>query len=111
MSSIVQTIGQRIRAYRLQAGLTQEALAEKADLHHTYIGQVERGEKNPTLTSLEKILDGLGISFAELFSYLDTPNQQPSIPAQCYDLVNRQDEKHQRHLYRILCEAEALIKK
>lgn len=63
MSTITKTLGQRIRAYRLQVGLTQEALAEKADVHPIYIGQVERGEKNLTIVTLEKILAALNVPF------------------------------------------------
>ena len=45
--SIAKIIGDRIRAYRNQKGWSQEYLAEKADVHHTYIGQLERSEKSP----------------------------------------------------------------
>lgn len=53
--SIAKIIGDRIRAYRNQKGWSQEYLAEKADVHHTYIGQLERGEKNATIESISKI--------------------------------------------------------
>ena len=49
MSDIAKTIGQRIRNYRTQKGLSQEKLAELSGCHATYIGQLERGEKNATL--------------------------------------------------------------
>ena len=67
MSKISVEIGQRIRGYRLQQGLSQEELAEKCGLHPTYIGQVERGEKNATLESISKIAGGLSISLSTLF--------------------------------------------
>lgn len=54
MSYICENIGERLRRKRLDVGYTQEHLAELADLHPTYIGQVERGEKNITIESLEK---------------------------------------------------------
>jgi transcriptional regulator with XRE-family HTH domain len=110
MSSVAQTIGQRIRTYRLKAGMTQEALAEKANLHHTYIGQVERGEKNLTLTSLEKITYALDISFTELFDCLDTRSPEESIPSKCFEMINSLDEMEQAHVYNILKELEFLIK-
>ena len=45
MSELSKQIGERLRSLHLTAGLTQEHLAERADLHTTYIGQLERGEK------------------------------------------------------------------
>ena len=48
MSEIAKTVGQRIRSYRLQLGFSQEKVAELSGCHPTYIGQVERGEKNAT---------------------------------------------------------------
>ena len=53
----------------MAAGLTQEELAHQSGLDRSYIGGVERGERNPTLTVIEKIAKGLGISLAELFTY------------------------------------------
>ena len=55
MSDIAKVIGQRIRNFRTTAGLSQEKLAELSGCHPTYIGQLERGEKNATLESIEKI--------------------------------------------------------
>lgn len=46
MSAMTKLIGLRIRNYRIQSGLNQEQLAELAGCHPTYIGQIERGEKN-----------------------------------------------------------------
>ena len=57
MSDIAKIIGQRIRNYRTQKGLSQEKLAELAGCHPTYIGQLERGEKNATLESVEHKYD------------------------------------------------------
>ena len=62
MSDIAKIIGQRIRNYRTQKGLSQEKLAELAGCHPTYIGQLERGEKNATLGSVEKIASAMDIS-------------------------------------------------
>jgi transcriptional regulator with XRE-family HTH domain len=47
--------GQKIRQERLKQNLSQEELAEKANLHRTYIGMIERAEKNITLINIEKI--------------------------------------------------------
>ena len=55
MSQLTSQIGERLRSLRLSAGLTQEGLAERADLHTTYIGQLERGEKNATIETVCKL--------------------------------------------------------
>jgi transcriptional regulator with XRE-family HTH domain len=51
MSDLAKIIGERIRNFRRERGLSQEELAHLASLHSTYIGQIERGEKNMTLES------------------------------------------------------------
>jgi transcriptional regulator with XRE-family HTH domain len=65
-SEILEKFGQRVRDERLKRGLSQEELAAKANLHRTYIGMIERAEKNITLINIEKIAKALGISIDEL---------------------------------------------
>ena len=48
-------------------GLSQEKLAEEADLHRTYIGMIERAEKNITLLNIQKISKALGVPMSSLF--------------------------------------------
>jgi transcriptional regulator with XRE-family HTH domain len=59
-------LGLRVRELREAAGLTQEAVAKRAGLHWTFIGQIERGERNLTYQSLLKLARGLGVPPAEL---------------------------------------------
>jgi transcriptional regulator with XRE-family HTH domain len=63
-------LGDKIREYRKRAGLTQEQLAEKADLHHNFIGEVERGNMETSLTSMLKISKALGIRVRDLVEEL-----------------------------------------
>lgn len=112
MSTIVRDVGRKLRSYRRKMGMTQEELAEKAELHYTYIGQVERGEKNLTLVSMEKILNALDVSFAELFEDIGTQTdpEETDIASQCYMLISDKDKEDQEKIYHILCEIEMLMK-
>lgn len=60
--------GTRIRRLRTERGLSQEAFADLAKLHRTYIGAIERGEQNLSLQNIERIAATLGVSLAELFA-------------------------------------------
>ena len=70
---ITQTIGRKLRQYRQKQGYSQEALADRAGLHPTYIGQVERGEKNITVETLGKITAALEIPITAVFEELPQP--------------------------------------
>lgn len=67
MDDICVVVGLNIRKKREDKGLSQEELADLSDLHRTYIGQVERGEKNLTIRSLERIAKALKVATRELF--------------------------------------------
>lgn len=58
--------GRRLCELREAAGMTQESLAEAAGLHWTYVGQIERGERNLTYRNVLKLARGLGVKPAEL---------------------------------------------
>jgi len=64
--------GRKVRAIRKEKGLSQEALAALADIDRSYMGHIERGEKNITLTKIYQISDALGVSACELFSESDS---------------------------------------
>lgn len=64
-------LGLRVREERLKKGLSQEILAERADVHRTYIGMVERGEKNVTLQNMTKIAAALGLTVSDLTKDLE----------------------------------------
>ena len=66
---INKNIGLMVRYYREQQGLTQEDLSFEAGLHRTYIGQVERAEKNVTLKSVYKIALALNLDIRDLFDF------------------------------------------
>lgn len=69
-SDILVKFGQRVQTIRKELGLSQEQLAEEAGLHRTYIGMIERAEKNITLCNIEKIALALKIPICDLFKEL-----------------------------------------
>jgi transcriptional regulator with XRE-family HTH domain len=66
--AFLQDLGYRLRELRLARGLTQAELAEKCDLHRTFIGSVERGERNLSVLNLRRIAGVLRVPLAELFA-------------------------------------------
>lgn len=67
-SEILLKFGNRVRELRKLKNLSQEELAFRADVHRTYIGMIERAEKNITLLNIEKIANALEISINDLFN-------------------------------------------
>lgn len=65
-----RVLGQAIRKRRLALGLSQEKLAEKADLHWTYVGGIERGERNVSLLNIVKVARALKTRVSELLADL-----------------------------------------
>ncbi|MDW9957990.1 helix-turn-helix domain-containing protein [Sinorhizobium meliloti] len=68
----LKAAGREIRRYRLARGLSQEQLAERASLHRNYIGFLERGERNASLTTLFAIARSLDVGLGELLSGVHT---------------------------------------
>lgn len=68
VSNYARAVGEAIRRIRERKGLSQEELAHRAGVHRTYVGGVERGERNPTVESLKKIADGLGVAPEEVLA-------------------------------------------
>ncbi len=67
---ILIKFGKKVREERLKQNLSQEQLASKADVHRTYIGMIERAEKNITLENIEKIAKALNLNLSDLFQGL-----------------------------------------
>ncbi|WP_201362918.1 helix-turn-helix domain-containing protein [Dictyobacter formicarum] len=66
---VLQKFGTRLQHIRKAQGLSQEELAAKLAMHRTYIGMIERGERNPTIRTLYKIAKTLKVSAAELLPF------------------------------------------
>ena len=64
---ILIKFGQKVRKERLNLKISQEELADRAKVHRTYIGMIERGEKNITLENIEKVAKALGFRLSDFF--------------------------------------------
>ncbi|MFD0712068.1 helix-turn-helix domain-containing protein [Paenibacillus sp. GCM10027626] len=105
MVNIQELVGAKIRLYRSAMGWTQEQLAEAIGSTGSYIGQLERGEKNFRIQTLIKIADALEIS---IFALLDNDNEeylyQKTWVWESVTLMLQQTEAKQRKIYRMLSE-------
>lgn len=75
LSPATEAFGQRIRARRLELGLSQEALAQRADLHWTMVGQTERGMRNISLHNILKLAEALDVDAGELIAGIRAPKR------------------------------------
>ncbi len=66
-NEVLHRLGLRIRTLRENADISQEELGHLSGLHRTYVGAIERGERNPSVLSLKKIADALRVNLGELF--------------------------------------------
>lgn len=66
VGDLQKVVGRNLRAYRVERGLSQEAFAEVLGVHRTYMGGVERGERNLTLKSVERMASTLRVDPLEL---------------------------------------------
>lgn len=71
MSNALTQFGASVRHCRLKAGFSQEELALRTKLHRTYIGGIERGERNPTLLTMIKIANALTVPISDLVHFAD----------------------------------------
>lgn len=69
MTDIRKKFGNHLRELRVERKLTQEELADRAGMHFTYIGQIERGLRNPSLVNLEKIAKALRVDAGALLPF------------------------------------------
>ena len=68
IGDLQRIVGKNLRAYRQAKGLSQEAFAELVGMHRTYIGGVERGERNLTLTTVERYAEAIGLDPLDLLT-------------------------------------------
>ncbi len=66
-AQFLKSFGQRLAATRRKRGMSQEELAERVEVHRTYIGYIEQGKRNPSIGNIRKIAKVLGLRLRDLF--------------------------------------------
>ena len=103
MSDIAVAIGNNIREYRIAKILSQQELAHRSGLHTSHLGQIERGEKSPTLDSLHKIVSALDITFQELFDFdISHKITKESYTHKIVGYLNAMSEDEQQDVYKMV---------
>ncbi|MDI3533883.1 MAG: hypothetical protein PWQ82_248 [Thermosediminibacterales bacterium] len=100
-----EKIGKKIREIRLRMGFTQEQLGERAGLHYSYIGQVERGDKAPSLKTLKKISKALNTSLDYLLESketYDTRKKEEVLKEEVFFLLKNCDTRQLESLLNIM---------
>jgi transcriptional regulator with XRE-family HTH domain len=87
-----RTVGRNLRAHRVSRGLSQEDFADQVGVHRTYLGGLERGERNLTLQSLERLADHLGVPPLELLLDRDTRVPTGSATCACHHASPHRDQ-------------------
>ena len=73
---VLTTFGAAVRRYRMERGFSQEAFADECGIDRSYIGGVERGERNPSLVNVARIVAALKMQPSEFFKAMDKPIEE-----------------------------------
>ena len=98
MSEITKTFSLRMKEYRKLRAVSQEQLALKADINVSFLGQIERCTKKPTIETIDKILNALDVSYGEFFNFnnrVDNDTNYSVIDKITYELKTRSLEEQQ----------------
>ncbi|WP_410770305.1 helix-turn-helix domain-containing protein [Fontibacillus sp. BL9] len=104
---LLQLIGERIKQLRKEQGLTQEELAEKAGVNASYIGTVERGERNISLETLEKIIQGLDVPMEVMFQFhefedMDSRTDKAEVLTAISSLMHSRSLEESKLIFRVI---------
>jgi len=106
MNDSQSRFGKCIRDLRAKVGLTQEQLAEKANLSLKHLGEIERGRGNPSLSSIENLARALGVPVSALFEHDHLHQRQPlsiaEVKIEIQRLIERASDDQCRLLHRLL---------
>lgn len=104
-SDIYRTLGSAVKSRRLGLGWSQEDLGERADLHPSYIGQIERGTKKISLLTLQKIAAALKVKTTALLQEKPVKYRPSSWEQKIIGIIRDRPEEQQKFTYRIIKEA------
>jgi len=98
---IKETIGARFKEIRTKKRITQEELAEMMDINPKYLSSIERGKENPTLNTLIKLSESLGVDLGEMFSFVEAEDPVKR-KSQIKALLKEADEEELKLILKVL---------
>jgi transcriptional regulator with XRE-family HTH domain len=98
---IQKLIGARIKHIRMKKGFTQDELSEEINISSKYLSSIERGKENPTLNTIIKLSEALGVDVDELFHHIEIedPSKRKTL---LMSLLDKADDDQLKLAYRIL---------
>ncbi|MBU6142175.1 helix-turn-helix transcriptional regulator [Patescibacteria group bacterium] len=108
---IYRHIGRRVREERAKRGWTQEQLAERIDAHVSFVGQLERGIKKPSLATIKKIAEAFGIKAGDILDEASPSKKPRSGERRFADLLHGYSHSQQDSLIRIFRQLARQLKK
>jgi len=96
-----QMIGARIKEIRTKKGITQEQLSERMEINPKYLSSIERGKENPTLNTLIKLSESLGVDLSEIFRFIqiEDPAERKSL---IISILDESDNEQLKLIFKIL---------
>jgi len=107
--TVAREVGMKVRQLRQERGWSLEKLALESNMNATFLGHVERGLRCPTVYTLQRICDGLGISLSELFLYSADPSNE-SLAHHVEQVMSTLTPDQARHVCIIVDNAVAMLK-
>ncbi|MCM3080498.1 helix-turn-helix domain-containing protein [Brevibacillus invocatus] len=104
VSEFLKNVGDRIRTIRKHRGLTQESLAEKTGLQNTYISDVERGDRNISLETLEKIVQALEVEAVDVFQFSQQSDKKQQMIQTLKELLSTKNTQEIKAIIKIVNE-------
>ena len=95
-------LGRRIRSLRNARGMTQQELGNQAEINYKFIGEIERGQQNPSFRTLVKIATALDIDFPDLFRYENEIQDRKTIEARIVKIIKNIPDETLRQIHAVL---------